>query len=105
VTGVQTCALPILGERRSTAPMLEVSAELTLSPLAGGVEGGVEGGRAVLGKRALRLRCRGADRIDEEQLTLVERRRLDALRAACPAFFGVRGTAHGQLDWIHRRRL
>ena len=102
---LDVAALRAMGERRSTAPMLEVGAEITLSPLAGGAEGGVEGGRAVLGKRSLRSRCHGADRIGEEQLTLIERRRLDALRAACPAFFGVRGTAHGQLDWIHRRRL
>ena len=58
-----------------------------------------------LGRRALRLRCRGADRIDETQLLAEERHRLDGLRAACPAYFGARGVNNGQLDSIHRKRL
>ena len=84
--------------------MLEVGAEITLSPLAGGAEGGVEGGRAVLGKRSLRSRCHGADRIGEEQLTLIERPTGCAARSVSGLFWCAR---HGTwpADWIHRRRL
>lgn len=88
-------ALRSAARREASAPMLEVGTELhadsaSPNPLEG---------------QALRLRCRGSDRIDETQLLAEERHRLDGLRAACPAFFGERGAKAGQLDWIHRKRL
>jgi hypothetical protein len=42
--------------------------------------------------------------VSEDSLSADERRRLDQLRAACPAFFAKRGTRRPQLDWLHRRR-
>ena len=82
--------------RRRDSPMLELTTNLRAAESAAD---------APLRGHALRLRCRGADRIDEAQLLLAERRRLDELRAACPAYFAVRGSSPGQLDWLHRKRL
>ena len=73
--------------KHENAPMLEVTSKLDHRDAP-----------------AVPWRCRGADAV-EATLSSSEAARLSALQSACEGFFGERGTARGQLDWLHRKRL
>ena len=54
-----------------------------------------------------RFRCgvsTDVETIGQETLEGAERRRLEQLQAACPAFFARRGSKRRRLSWLHRRR-